>query len=87
MASKSSKSAQAKTEQAVRRALAQLDTAVQKWYAENNPGNKEHYASATFLTNTEEDNYHVSSITLNSDAEGREFVDIKSRRNGYGKSN
>lgn len=74
------------TEQKVKRALAQLDTAIQAWYAEHNPENTERYASATFLDNTE-DNYHVSRITLNSDAAGREFVDIKSTRNGYGKGN
>lgn len=74
------------TEQKIKRALAQLDTAIQAWYAEHNPKNTEHYASVTFMNNPE-DNYHVSRITLNSDAAGHEFVDIKSTRNGYGKGN
>ena len=69
------------TEQKVRRALTALDHAVQAWYAEHNPKNTEHYASATFMDDTE-DGYHVSRITLNSDAAGKEFTDIKA--GGYG---
>ena len=80
MASKYSKS-----EQKVRRALSALDTAVQAWYAEHNPENKEHYADASFINN-DADGYHVCRITLNSDPEGTEFVDIKGGRHGYGKS-
>lgn len=88
MALKSSKPRQAnpkaKAETRVKRALAQLDTAVQAWYAEHNPKNTEHYASASFMDNPEV-NYHVARITLN-DAKGN-FIDIKSTRNGYGKNN
>ena len=65
------------SEKKIRRALAALDTAVQAWYTEHNPKNKEHYASATFL---DSDGYHASRITLNSDLEGKEFIDIQSTR-------
>lgn len=73
------------TEQKVKRALTALDTAVQAWYAEHNPENKEHYASSSFITSNE-DGYHVSRITLNSDPAGKVFVDIKGGHHGYGKS-
>lgn len=71
--------------QKIKRALAALDSAVQEWYTEHNPENKEHYADATFINN-DADGYHVCRITLNSDSESKEFVDIKGGRNGYGKS-
>lgn len=73
------------SEQKVKRALAALDTAVQEWYAEHNPKNTEHYASASFITN-DEDGYCVCRITLNKDPAGKVFVDIKGGRHGYGKS-
>ena len=75
MASKYSNS-----EKKIRRALSALDTAVQEWYAEHNPKNKEHYASATILDG---DGCHSSRITLNSDPEGTEFVDIQSSKQHY----
>lgn len=73
------------SEQKVKRALAALDTAVQEWYAEHNPENKEHYADASIITN-DADGYHVCRVTLNSDPEGKVFVDIKGERYGYSKS-
>ena len=72
MASKYSNS-----EKKIRRALSALDLAVQEWYAEHNPENKEHYASATILDG---DDYHASRITLNSDSGGTEFIDIESSK-------
>lgn len=75
MASKYSKS-----EKKIRRALSALDTAVQEWYAEHNPKNKMHYASATILDG---DDYHASRIILNSDPENKEFIDIESSKQCY----
>lgn len=71
------------SEQKVKRALTALDTAVQEWYAEHNPENKEHYADATIFNN---DGYRVCRITLNTDPAGEVFCDIKGGRHGYGKS-
>lgn len=73
------------SEQKVKRALAALDSAVQEWYAEHNPENKERYADASIITNNE-DGYHVCRITLNKDPDGKEFIDIKGGHHGYGKS-
>ena len=78
MASKYSNS-----EKKIRRALSALDTAVQEWYAEHNPENKEHYASATILDSEEKGSYHASRITLNSDPEGKEFIDVESPKQRY----
>ena len=72
------------SEQKIKRALTQLDTAVQKWYAEHNPENKEHYADATIFT--DEEGYHTCRIALNSDPAGKEFIDIKGGRYGRSKS-
>lgn len=69
------------SDQKIKRALAQLDTAVQEWYAEHNPKNTEHYASVAFI-NDVEGNHHISRITLNKDAEGKVFIDIASSRQG-----
>ena len=71
------------SEQKIKRALAALDTAVQEWYAEHNPENKEHYASASFM-DCPEDIAHISRITLNSDPEGKSFFDIQSSKHHYG---
>ena len=62
------------SEQKIKDALAALDKAVQEWYQENNPDNKEHYASACVY----EDDTHVCRITLNSDVAGIEYVTIMS---------
>lgn len=71
------------SEQKVKRALTALDTAVQAWYAEHNPENKEHYADATIFNG---DGHRVCRITLNTDPAGKVFYDIKGERHGYGKS-
>jgi hypothetical protein len=70
------------SEQKIKRALSALDSAVQEWYAEHNPENKEHYADASFMLN---DGYCVCRITLNSDPAGKVFLEIKGGRHGYGK--
>ena len=61
------------SEQKIKDALVALDKAVQEWYQENNPDNKEHYASVCIC----EDVTHVCRITLNSDVEGIEYVTIE----------
>lgn len=61
------------SEQKVKDALVVLDKAVQEWYQENNPDNKEHYADAYIY----EDDAHICRITLNSDAAGEEYVTIE----------
>ena len=61
------------SEQKIKDALVALDKAVQEWYQENNPDNKEHYASVCIY----EDDTHVCRITLNSDVEGIEYVTIE----------
>lgn len=60
------------SEQKIKDALVALDKAVQEWYQENNPDNKEHYADAYIY----DDGTHVCRITLNSDAAGEEYVTI-----------
>lgn len=72
------------SEQKIKRALAALDSAVQAWYAEHNPENEEHYADASFMIG--DDRYRVCRITLNSDPEGKVFIEIKGERHGYGKN-
>lgn len=67
------------TEQKIKRALAALDSAVQEWYAEHNPENKCHYASA-HICDYEDDNYHASRITLQTDVTGENYKDIYSSK-------
>lgn len=52
-----------KTTKQLKRALAALDTAVQKWYEKHNPIDKQRYATCHIrdLSNGR----HVSNITLN----------------------
>lgn len=50
-------------EQKLLRALATLDNAVQDWYKECEPNNKEHYASV-HIRDYPVDKTHVSAITL-----------------------
>ena len=66
------------SEKKIRRALAALDTAVQEWYAEHNPGNKSHYASAHICDY--EEGIHASRITLQTDVEGDNYTDICSSK-------
>ena len=69
------------SKQKLLRALAALDTAVQEWYAENNPKNTEHYASVAIM-NDVEDNYHCSRVTLNKDVKGTVFIEFTSSHQG-----
>ena len=71
------------SETKIKRALAALDSAVQEWYAEHNPENKEHYASATILDGEGKGSYHISRITLNRDPEGTKFIDVESSKQHY----
>ena len=73
MASKYSNS-----EKKIRRALSALDTAVQAWYAEHNPENKSHYASAHICDY--EEGCHASRVTLQTDVTGESYKDIYSSR-------
>jgi hypothetical protein len=73
MASKYSNS-----EKKIRRALAALDTAVQEWYAEHNPENKNHYASVHI--GDYEDGIHASHVTLQTDVAGENYKDIYSSK-------
>lgn len=70
------------SEQKIKRALAALDSAVQEWYAEHNPGNKSHYASA--LICDYEGGHHASRITLQTDVAGESYKDIYSSKQHYG---
>ena len=62
------------SEQKIKDALVALDKAVQEWYQENNPDNKEHYASV-YICDTDT---HECRITLNSDVASTEYVTIMS---------
>ena len=66
------------SEQKIKRALSALDSAVQEWYAEHNPENKEHYASAHICDY--EEGLHASRVTLQTDATGENYKDIYSSK-------
>lgn len=66
------------SEKKIKRALAALDTAVQEWYAEHNPENKNHYASAHICDY--EEGCHASRITLQTDATDQHYTDIYSSK-------
>lgn len=64
----------------LKKALAALDTAVQKWYGVNAPGNTERYASCHIRNYP--DGRHVSNITLLPDPIDNiyNYVDIASSK-------
>lgn len=62
----------------LKKALAALDTAVQKWYESNAPLNREHYASSHFRDYP--DGSHVSKITLLPDNDTDNYVEIASSK-------
>lgn len=66
-------------EQKIKRALTQLDNAVQEWYAKHNPNNKDHYASV-HICDYPEDKIHASRCTLQADAKGDSYIDIVSSK-------
>lgn len=67
------------SEKKIKRALAALDTAVQEWYAEHNPNNKEHYASV-HICDYPGDKIHASRCTLQTDTTGDNYTDIYSSK-------
>lgn len=66
------------SEQKIKRALAALDSAVQEWYAEHNPENRNRYASAHICDY--EEGIHASRVTLQTDDAGEEYRDIYSSK-------
>lgn len=66
-------------EQKIKRALTQLDNAVQEWYTKRNPSNKDHYASV-HICDYSEDNIHASRCTLQADETGDNYIDIVSSK-------
>ena len=66
-------------EQKIKRALAALDTAVQEWYAQHNPGNKDHYASV-HVCDYDGGAIHASRCTLQVDEAGDSYADIESSK-------
>ena len=67
------------SEKKIKRALSALDSAVQEWYAEHNPNNKEHYASV-HICDYPDDHLHASRCTLQADDTGDNYIDICSSR-------
>lgn len=65
------------SEQKVKRALAAFDSAVQEWYKEHSPNNKECYA---FVHIRNIDNYHVSNVTLKPCTAVDNYTSISSSR-------
>lgn len=66
------------SEQKIKRALAALDSAVQEWYAEHNPENKNRYASAHICDYGKD--HHASRATLQTDVDGQSYKDIYSSK-------
>lgn len=62
----------------LKKALAALDTAVQKWYEVNAPSNEERYA--TCHIRTYQDGMHVSYLTLLPDLASDDYVEIVSSK-------
>ena len=75
---RSSQDAKDKATKQLKRALATLDTAVQKWYEVNAPSNKERYA--TCHIRTYRDGSHVSDLTLLPNSDTFDYVDIASSK-------
>lgn len=65
------------TTKQLKRALAALDTAVQKWYKEHIPSYNERYASCHFRTC--HDGRHISEITLKTSDSGN-YINIASSK-------
>lgn len=65
------------TTKQLKRALAALDTAVQKWYKEHIPSYNERYASCHFRTYL--DGRHTSEITLKTSDSGN-YINIASSK-------
>ena len=65
------------TTKQLKRALAALDTAVQKWYKEHIPSYNERYASCHFRTYP--DGSHISEIALKTSDSGN-YINIASSK-------
>ena len=65
------------TTKQLKRALAALDTAVQKWYKEHIPSYNERYASCHFRTYS--DGKHISIVTLKTSDSGN-YISIASSK-------
>ena len=65
------------TTKQLKRALATLDTAVQKWYKEHIPSYSECYASCHFRTYP--DGRHISEITLKA-SDSSNYISIVSSK-------
>lgn len=65
----------------LKKALAALDTAVQKWYESNVPLDKSHYASCHIRSYP--DGMHISNITLLLNRDKDEYIDIASSKEKY----
>lgn len=65
------------TTKQLKRALAALDTAVQKWYKAHVPSYNERYASCHFRTCP--DGKHISNITLKISGSGN-YINIASSK-------
>ena len=72
------------SETKIKRALDQLDTAVQAWYAEHNPQNTSHYASVCICdyptVSLKEEDIHVVRCTLQTDENGDQYTDVVSSK-------
>lgn len=62
----------------LKKALAALDTAIQKWYEVNAPENTERYA--TCHIRSYQDGYHISELTLKPNEATDDYVDIESSK-------
>lgn len=62
----------------LKKALAALDTAIQKWYEVNAPENEERYA--TCHIRSYQDGRHVSYLTLLPDIKPDDYIEIKSSK-------
>ena len=73
------------TTKQLKRALAALDTAVQKWYKEHIPYYNERYASCHFRTYP--DGSHISEITLKTSDSGNYINIVSSKEDLKGNDN
>ena len=73
-----SQDAKDKATKQLKRALATLDTAIQKWYEVHAPLNKERYAACHIRTY--QDGVHASDLTLLPDSDTFNYVDIISSK-------
>ena len=70
-----------KVEKQLKKSLAALDTAVQKWYDVNAPENTERYASCHIRNYPDDpDGDHVSDITLRPDEHKDIYIDLSSSK-------